>query len=57
MADLNKVDIDAIPYEENLIDILVKDKEIAILSKRISKENVEYFLFNKILVWRGKNRG
>lgn len=57
MADLNKVDIDAIPYEENLIDILVKDKEIAILSKRISKEKVEYFLFNKILIWRGKNRG
>lgn len=57
MADLNKVDIDAVPYEENLIDILVRDKEIAILSKRISKENVEYFLFNKILVWRGKNRG
>lgn len=57
MIDLNKVDIDAIPYEENLIDILVRDKEIAILSKRISKENVEYFLFNKILVWRGKNRG
>ena len=57
MIDLNKVDIDAIPYEENLIDILVRDKEIAILSKRISKENVEYFLFNKILVLRGKNRG
>lgn len=57
MIDLNKIDIDAIPYEENIIDILVRDKEIAILSKRISKEKVEYFLFNKILVWRGKNRG